>query len=430
MVQVMATLLLAGAMLVSTTTLAQKEDSRQLEHLGEDQEFSKFLRNQNNRDLQTAGSDSYSYEFDDCPAGCFGTPYSCDEVTQLYGPQYTCAVLEGEAYGCDCGGCGCAGPPTAAPTLSAPPTISPVPTPDCPATCNGAITCDWWTLQNRQYTCDWITANIGCDCRGCVCAEWPTPAPTTSPAPTISRVPTSDNCPLTCGSGPNSCDTIAVVFDNPTYTCALLESEGYGCDCGGCDCALDTSPQTAAPTSRVPIPMPTPMPTTDDTATVTVGLSLAMDGIACADYGTAEEAVMNTALATHLDGVDASDFGDHVCTDVSRRRALKTSSASIYTEVSVDATTYADDDIASAVSTTITTAVSTGALASSISTAASAAGVDSMDSLAVTGATSTTVDDDGSSSDPSSSISGALGSTTPAFCLLLTLMLGVAAAVV
>ena len=172
--------------------------------------------------------------------------------------------------------------------------------------------------------------------------------------------------------------------------------------------------------------MPTPMPTTDDTATVTVGLSLAMDGIACADYGTAEEAVMNTALATHLDGVDASDFGDHVCTDVSRRRALKTSSASIYTEVSVDATTYADDDIASAVSATITTAVSTGALASSISTAASAAGVASMDSLAVTGATSTTVDDD----DSLLTVSGALGSTTPALCILLTLMLGVAAAVV
>jgi uncharacterized protein (DUF305 family) len=123
-----------------------------------------------------------------------------------------------------------------------------------------------------------------------------------------------------------------------------------------------------------------------------VGLSLAMDGLACTDYGTAEEAVMNTALASHLDGVDESNFGDHVCTDVSRRRALKTSSVSIYTEVSVDATAYADDDIASAVSATVATAVSSGAFASSVATAASSAGITM--SATVTGATtSATVDD-------------------------------------
>jgi hypothetical protein len=169
--------------------------------------------------------------------------------------------------------------------------------------------------------------------------------------------------------------------------CTPVDCEG--CECYSCECGYPS----ASPSPK-PSPDPTWLPSSFPTATaavdeesskITVGLSLEMDGLACADYGTAEEAIMNTALASHLDGVDESDFGDHECTDVSRRRALKTSQVSIYTEVSVDVTAYADDDISSAVSAMVATAVSSGALASSVATAASSAGITM--SATVTGAT-------------------------------------------
>jgi hypothetical protein len=99
-----------------------------------------------------------------------------------------------------------------------------------------------------------------------------------------------------------------------------------------------------------------------------------MDGIACADYSTAVEDAMNQALTETLSGVDESGFGAHVCTDVLRRRALKTSSVSVFIEVSVDAAEYADDDVVSAMSSAVDAAVTTGALESSVISYASTAG--------------------------------------------------------
>ena len=77
----------------------------------------------------------------------------------------------------------------------------------------------------------------------------------------------------------------------------------------------------------------------DEVVPLTIALSLAMSGLACAEYGSAEEAVVNQALASHLDGVDEGGFASHVCSDEAssrrRGRALKGASdaISIYTEV-------------------------------------------------------------------------------------------------
>jgi hypothetical protein len=121
---------------------------------------------------------------------------------------------------------------------------------------------------------------------------------------------------------------------------------------------------------------------------VVIGLAIGMDGITCDDYGSAEEAVMNQAMASHIDGVEADDFGDHVCTDVSRRRRLLSGSISIYTEMNVDPTEH-DDDVMGSITSAVATAHSSGALASSITQYAEAAGVTI--AITVTGVTVTTM---------------------------------------
>jgi len=148
--------------------------------------------------------------------------------------------------------------------------------------------------------------------------------------------------------------------------------------------ALPNPQPTAMPyptPTSVPISTPTSVPISAPTISAmpfTIALSLGMTGMNCSEYGTPEEAVMNQAIASHLDGVAEDDFSDHVCSDVTRRRrALKGASDEIMiaTEVTVDATEYADDDVMGTVASTIAAVVSSGALASSVATFATAAGV-------------------------------------------------------
>lgn len=118
-----------------------------------------------------------------------------------------------------------------------------------------------------------------------------------------------------------------------------------------------------------------------------VDLTLGMAGMQCADYTTEVEAVVNAALATAIDGADEDDFGDHECTDVSRRRGLLTASISVTTTVTVDRSTYDDaTPVAAAVSATVAAAALSGSLTSSIITEAANQGLSSTIALTVTNA--------------------------------------------
>ena len=171
----------------------------------------------------------------------------------------------------------------------------------------------------------------------------PAPTPVPLPAPTALPLPAPTHVPLPAPSS---------MIPPSTTSYSYSYSYSY-------------SPELFMPDAVVPF---------------TIALSLGMTGMSCSEYGTPEEAVMNQALASLLDGVSDDDFSDHVCSDVTRRRgrALKGASDEIMiaTDVTVDATEYADADVMGVVATTIAEAVTSGALASSVATYASAAGVD------------------------------------------------------
>ena len=69
--------------------------------------------------------------------------------------------------------------------------------------------------------------------------------------------------------------------------------------------------------SASPTPLPSPAPTGDR---VTIAFALTVSGVACNDYGTEEEAVVNAALAGYVVGAEASNFGPHSCASGSARR--------------------------------------------------------------------------------------------------------------
>ena len=166
--------------------------------------------------------------------------------------------------------------------------------------------------------------------------------------------------------------------------------------------------------TTVPIPAPSAASSPDIVVPVTVGLNIGMSGISCAEYGDDEEDVMNQALAAHIAGATEDDFSDHTCSAARRlgetlaaakankataqqrvrgrgRSLLSSDAISLYTEVTVDATEFSDDDIMGSVLSAVNTAVSSGALASSVAAYAAAAGLTSMDALTVTGVTVTTM---------------------------------------
>lgn len=135
-----------------------------------------------------------------CPATCLGGQ-TCDEIVTESPDTYTCPMLEGGLFGCDCTGCVCAGAGDDAAASGGG---------DCPATCNGQ-TCD----QQIAYTglsCYVLEWAQGCDCTGCACDEG-----------------------ATDGDDGSLCQDTAV---------PLVDSEGFGCtfyDANRCGGAYDNS---------------------------------------------------------------------------------------------------------------------------------------------------------------------------------------------
>lgn len=144
--------------------------------------------------------------------------------------------------------------------------------------------------------------------------------------------------------------------------------------------------------------------TTDSDSTPTsveVSLSLSLSGITCEEYGTAEEAAVNVALAALIGGADAETFTDHECAtgvtvvvDVSRR-ALLSNEVTISTSVTVATDTYASasaSDIATSVNSALDAAVTSGAFTTSVVSAGEAGGLTTLDGVSVTSSTATTAD--------------------------------------
>lgn len=123
--------------------------------------------------------------------------------------------------------------------------------------------------------------------------------------------------------------------------------------------------------------------------TAAVDITIGMAGVTCADYGTPEEAVVNAALASTIDGTDSSSFGSHTCTDVAaERRSLLSSSISIDVTAEVDASAYGGDvtAVAASVATVMAAAVSDNSFAAAIATEAAAADLSTLATLTVTSA--------------------------------------------
>ena len=148
-----------------------------------------------------------------------------------------------------------------------------------------------------------------------------------------------------------------------------------------------------APTSvSIPAPTPAPRPPAPTVVPfVDVSLTLGLSGLACADYGSAEESAVNTALAEQIGGgVDAADFDEHVCTDddgIRRRRDLLSSAISIETAVSIESEAYgaaSSGALASSVASSFAAAVSSGGFTASVASAAAEAGLTTLAGVAVT----------------------------------------------
>ena len=141
---------------------------------------------------------------------------------------------------------------------------------------------------------------------------------------------------------------------------------------------------------------PTPAPVTH-AVTATVGLT----GLSCDEYTDTEEAILVSALATTLSGVEEEDIGDTECADARRRRHRhlrrllgSTDSVSISFPITVSASS--SSVAASSIDSALTSAVATGTLAANLATAATAAGGDSViGSASVDSASATADDDDG-----------------------------------
>ena len=125
--------------------------------------------------------------------------------------------------------------------------------------------------------------------------------------------------------------------------------------------------------------------TEDSTPTsVEVSLSLSLSGITCEEYGAAEEAAVNVALAALIVGADAETFTDHECAtgvtvvvDASRR-ALLSNAVTISTSVTVATDTYASasaSDVATSVNSALDAVVTSGAFTTSVVSAGEAGGL-------------------------------------------------------
>lgn len=212
---------------------------------------------------------------------------------------------------------------------------------------------------------------------------------------------TSLQTPVSIATSSADCDTNYKVQSSATLTALGSPILGYSADLSGFpDNSVVISDTT---TENMCLTYPDGKSgTTDSTPTsVEVSLSLSLSGITCEEYGTAEEAAVNVALAALIGGADAETFTDHECAtgvtvvvDASRR-ALLSNAVTISTSVTVATDTYASasaSDIATSVNSALDAAVTSGAFTTSVVSAGEAGGLTTLESVSVTSSTATAAD--------------------------------------
>ena len=202
------------------------------------------------------------------------------------------------------------------------------------------------------------------------------------------------------------------------HWCGLYDGDGFSsndmcCTCGGGSSVppsivTPTSKPTFIPPSQSPTLLSSPSPTrtmsptslptllsstsvtttttTTTTSTTSVDMTIGMSGLTCSTYGTPEEAAVNAALTTTIDGTTSDSFGAHVCTDDAARRALLTSSVSIDVTAEVEVAAHGGDisAVAASVAAVMATAVSDGSFESAVVAEATSNGLTTMESVGVT----------------------------------------------
>ena len=166
---------------------------------------------------------------EECPRECGNPadPLNCDEVLESFEEMNSCAQIENQ-LACSCRGCSTCEEPTTTTTFDG--TLSPN-DPSCAKNCGNPAnleSCNTMLLNFQGMTCEQFENDLGCDCSGCsLCNVSTTARPSTS---SFDRV-----CEQTCfdpvSAEFKSCDEIR--FENPEFTCSLLESQ-MGCSCRGC----------------------------------------------------------------------------------------------------------------------------------------------------------------------------------------------------
>ena len=171
-----------------------------------------------------------------CPATCVGGD-TCDEVMLASPGLFTCPMLEGFLFGCDCQGCECGDPNES-----------------CPATCNG-MTCDEQSTSTG-LSCYLLELVNDCDCSGCACQA---SSNQTSDSATDDDFVCEDidygatdlygtGCEWYTASGSESCG----FYDDPDFAAVYM-----CCMCGG-----GTEIQQPSPNPTSAAPSVTSMPTT------------------------------------------------------------------------------------------------------------------------------------------------------------------------
>ena len=103
----------------------------------------------------------------------------------------------------------------------------------------------------------------------------------------------------------------------------------------------------------------------DAPATFAVPATVGLTGLSCAEFTDAEEAILVSALATTLLGVEEEDIGDTSCADARRRRLLDiTDSVSISCSITYSASSASV--AASSIDSELTAVVDSGLLADNL----------------------------------------------------------------
>ena len=203
----------------------------------------------------------------------------------------------------------------------------------------------------------------------------------------------------------------------------FAQAQSYGSGSYGSDASpsalpipLPTSPHPVGCPTAIPTAAPFPAPTVGSASSygsgsygggrrqladdpcvelaqnLSVAVSVSVSGIACASFGSDEEAIFKEGVAATLNGVEPGHIGDVACDDTGRRlsaemslswlRRRLTDSVDLSFELSIppselsglvaNATTSAE--LASSIVSGLVAAVSSGALATNIQAAANSAG--------------------------------------------------------